>query len=373
MKKKMIAAVSVAALAAGFANAEVKISNNFRIRPVFAEWNFTEADTYSRFSDLDSIQGASDTLTLEAKADYAGVKLVYNNNLTKDSVGFDSYNGWLKFGGLTFTGGLYDSRVANRVTADQNNLSLIEQNWGALYPTAKYDKKTDSFTFNKHNNKFIGQKKLGINANIGALRGVDSDNITALEGTKALSFVADYVISDVGDGKVQIWGAFNKASKEWTDTDHEVDSGYAFRAAYLTDDYSADADLHIRKDTIIAAAFFSLTQKNQIVEGLQATLGFTFAKYDGGVNVAKDNDVKIGGTTVVAKANNTAEEGITYGVDNTYWAIDARARYQIDESLSAGIYTNLTHERYWQKRTCLGHSFERNIQTRRHYHSLWRS
>lgn len=332
--KKIVSAALVASMVAGAAFAEVKISNNFRIRPVLAAWNMgTEAPTFSEYFDLDSVQGASDTLSFEAKTDYAGVKNVINTNLSKDSwdstkddgtqktyfgrYAIDTFNGYLKFGNLTFTGGYFDSRIANRVTNDQNNLSLIEQNWGATYNTAK--KSGNVYITGKTSNKFYGNKKLGVNANVGATLGVDSDNITAVEGTKVISFVADYVFADLGGGNLQVWAALNKNASEWSTTNDDavetvrVDSKYAFRAAYTADAFAANATLHIARRQVIAAAFFS----PKMVDGLAATLGFTFA--NNGQN--KDADDK----------------------SQQYIAIDARARYAINDAAAAGIYLNYTN------------------------------
>ncbi|WP_294430999.1 hypothetical protein [uncultured Treponema sp.] len=340
--KKIVSLVTMTAVAAGLATAEVKISNNFRIRPVIAEFNMgTEADTHTRLFDLDGVQGAKDTIKFDAKNDYAGVTLAIDNNLTGGKFAFDTYSGFLKFGDLTFTGGLYDSRIANRVTKDQNDLSLIEQNWGATYNTAK--KGTDKYKTDKTNKKFYGNKKLGINANVGALAGVDSDNITAIEGTKAISFVADYMFADVAGGKLQLWAALNKAADEWVtqnddgQTTYEVESAYAFRAAYTADAFAFDADLHLRKDTLVAAAFFSPLS----IDNLSSVFGFTFAKSEAYVEKISYSDYKLD-----AKGNivgNTVKKDESYTADDTYWAIDARARYAIDDTMAAGIYLNYTN------------------------------
>ena len=72
-----------------------------------------------------------------------------------------------------------------------------------------------------------------------------------------------------------------------------------------------DADLHITKKNLVAALFFS----PEMVENLQATVGFTFAK--NALDAGEDDDI--------------------------YWAIDARARYAIDKAMSAGIYLNYSN------------------------------
>jgi len=313
--KKIVSAALVASLVAGAAFAEVTVSANFRLRPVFATWNMgTEADTMAEYFDLDSVQGAKDDVTFKAKNDYAGVESAITIDGTNSAVSFSKYTGYLKFGNLTFTGGVFDSRIADRVTKDQNNLSLIEQNWGGIYNTADV-LSGDVYYTKKTNNKIMGNKKLGVNATCGASVGIDSDNITAINGSKAVSFVTDYVFADVAGGKLQVWGALNKNKDEWPTTNDDgvvttkVDSSYAFRAAYTADAFSANATMHIIKKALTAAVFVSPK-----VDGLLSTFGFTFAQDD---NNGDDADV--------------------------YWAIDARARYGIDDATFAGIYLNYTN------------------------------
>ncbi len=333
--KKIVSAVVVGAMVAGSAFAEVKISNNFRIRPVPFQFDSgtEEANRMTLWSMDDGLatgQNAKDTLTFESKNDYAGVKFAFSNGVSKGSsaVGIDSYNGFLKFGDLTFTGGLFDSRVANRVTKDQNNLSFIEQNWGAksvgLSPKEVDKKFSYENGFEQGYLNFAGTKKLGVNPNMFTpisfvtgdkytVKGVDSDNITAIEGTKALSFVVDYVLADVGGGRLQLWGALNKKDDNWVTTNDDgetttvVNSGYAFRADYRMDDFAITADLHITKENLVAAIFFSPLS----VENLIATAGFTFAK-----------------------DSSTGDDG------SIYWAIDARARYALDDAMAIGLYLN---------------------------------
>ena len=325
--KKIVTVALATSMVAASAFAETKISNNFRIRPVIAEWDTgTEAPTYSKYFELDKTQNAKDTLTFESKTDYAGVKFAFSNGVSDGgtSVGIDSYNGFIKFGGLTITGGYFDSRIANRVTNDQNNLSLLEQNWAAKYNTAvangdkykiKYASGYPSMTTVK------GNKKLGVNANSGAAAGIDSDNITAVNGTKSTAFVLDYCFADVAGGKLQLWGALNRKLNEWQTTDDDgantvdVDSSYAFRGAYTADAFAFDANLHIWRRTVVASAFFS----PKMVDGLAATLGFTFA-----------ND----GKTNAGKAKDDAEKWL---------AIDARARYAISDALAASLFINYTN------------------------------
>ena len=328
--KKIVTAVAIAAMAASFAAAEVTISSNFRIRPVIVQNDSgTEAASKTTWaslnnSQLSAAQSAADTIKFTAKSDYAGIVTEVNvaSDAEKSALTISNFNGFLKFGpSFTLTGGILDSRVANRITNDQNNLSLIEQNWGAKGVALK--KPTEK---NTQYVSFSGNKKLGVNPNMFAglkafglkdaknndfkAIGADSDNITAIEGSKALSLVGDYLLSDVAGGKLQFWGALNKADFEWTtkddgETTQVVNSSYAFRAAYTNESITADATFHVAKREFIVAAFVS----PKMIDNLAATVGFTFAK-----NTESKND-------------------------KTFYAIDARARYAIN-ALSLNLLMN---------------------------------
>lgn len=333
--KKIVTAAAIAAMAASFAAAEVTISSNFRIRPVIVQNDSgTEAASKTTWASLDgsglgTAQGASDSIKFAAKSDYAGIVTELDLTAAKDGgVKISNFNGFLKFGpSFTLTGGILDSRVANRITSDQNNLSLIEQNWGAKGVELKTFNKAEPSKNATQYVSFSGNKKLGVNPNMFASLkalglkdankeafktvGADSDNITAIEGTKALSLVGDYLLSDVAGGKLQFWGALNKADSEWTTKNDDkevtqaVNSSYAFRAAYTNSSIAADATFHIAKREFIVAAFVS----PKMIDNLAATVGFTFAK-----NTEKAND-------------------------KTYYAIDARARYAIN-ALSLNLLMN---------------------------------
>lgn len=328
--KKIVTAAAIAAMAASFAAAEVTISSNFRIRPVIVQNDSgTEAASKTTWaslnnSQLSAAQSAADTIKFTAKSDYAGIVTEVNvaSDAEKSALTISNFNGFLKFGpSFTLTGGILDSRVANRITNDQNNLSLIEQNWGAKGVALK--KPTEK---NTQYVSFSGNKKLGVNPNMFAglkafglkdaknndfkAIGADSDNITAIEGSKALSLVGDYLLSDVAGGKLQFWGALNRADSEWTTTDdgettQVVNSSYAFRAAYTNESITADATFHVAKREFIVAAFVS----PKMIDNLAATVGFTFAK-----NTESKND-------------------------KTFYAIDARARYAIN-ALSLNLLMN---------------------------------
>ncbi len=132
--------ITAAAIAASFAAAEVTISSNFRIHPVLVqndsgtELAFKTTWASLNNSQLTAAQGAADTIKFNAKSDYAGIVTEVNvaSDAEKSALTISNFNVFLKFGpSFTLTGGILDSRFANRITTDQNNLSLIEQNWGA--------------------------------------------------------------------------------------------------------------------------------------------------------------------------------------------------------------------------------------------------
>ncbi len=338
--KKIVSAALVASLVAGAAFAEVSVSSNVRVRPVFVQNDSgTECEDLTTWMSLDNNQmkagqAASDSISIKGKTDYAGATVDFNISGTeKASVTMSNYNAYLKFGNLTFTGGLGDSRIANAVTKDQNNLSLIGQNWGGKAAIATPDKTLTKFTASYAT--FAGNKKLGVNPNMFSLYnalekgltgtdpklaplGVDSDNLMAVEGTKALSFVADYMYAIDDASKVQFWAAANKQDSEWTtenddgDTTDVVNSGYSFRAAYSCADFVADANLKLTKRTLVASAFFN----PNMIDNLLAVVGFTFAQ-DSNASAGSDAD--------------------------TFWAVDARARYAINDALNGGIYLNYSN------------------------------
>ena len=104
--KKIVSAALLAAMVAGAASAEVKITSNFRIRPVLFQLDTgTEAADLQTLMSLDNSQmkagqGATDTFKLEAKNDYAGVVTEVNIGATNEKLALTTSNqyGFLKFG-----------------------------------------------------------------------------------------------------------------------------------------------------------------------------------------------------------------------------------------------------------------------------------
>lgn len=119
--KKIVGAVTLAALASGFAFAEATFSVNYRtgIEALYHELGsnttLLNAETGSRLT--------SDALSFKGKADFGGLEL----ELTPDgsnknkNISLAKYNGWINFGDFMFKSGRWDARAVGRVNGDQGN------------------------------------------------------------------------------------------------------------------------------------------------------------------------------------------------------------------------------------------------------------
>ncbi|MBQ3826084.1 MAG: hypothetical protein II811_08110 [Spirochaetaceae bacterium] len=349
--KKLVSAAVIAALVAGAANSEVSIKMNARVRGDLAEMSTSsEADNetvlFSNSSnDTDSVvsSGAADTLKLEAKNDYAGVNFAFSNDLSKGSTGVDSYSAWLLFGGLKFRGSYnVGNRTANRVTTDQNNVSLLEGNLTAAGRVSKgknVGKSNESWSWVKGTLPNSG--KLGINKNlagvfgndgasspaqlVGAV-GADIDNMDLnIEAGKALVWGLEYGLSDVLPGDLTLMAYLVESSGESVtknddgNTTTVLNSQYAFKADYNQKDlFRVTFDGKVAHQKMAFGLFFS----PQMVENLALTVGGTFALDKTGYSLDDD--------TVVIDD------------DITYWGVDFRARYAISEAMAATFYANVS-------------------------------
>ena len=82
--KKLVSAVTIAALTAGALSAEVKIGLQSRTRPSL----YTKVDSYAENADYDilfdfSNESHTDDFSFETKSDYAGAKLVLSAGSNK--------------------------------------------------------------------------------------------------------------------------------------------------------------------------------------------------------------------------------------------------------------------------------------------------
>lgn len=327
--KKLLGAAAIAALVAGAASADVSININGRVRGDAAEWKLaSEAENASVYASLDATNnktvvaaGASDTLTFNAKNDYAGVKFVFSNNMdgsVTTPVKVDSYNAWLKFGNLKIQGNYGGMRSIGRVTGDQNAVSLLEANLaGKGVVSTRTAVTTDTWSWKTVT--YGNSGKLGINNKIvaitGAGVGADVNNLGASNGTTVLTYGVEYPVVE----GLTLKGYLNRASAAWETTDDDggtttVNSQWAFEAEYkMADTVQLAFDARLAGHRRQA---FGLYVKPLMVENLDAVLGFTFAR--------------------------DAQTAHAIDKTNTFWALDARARYAVSDAMAFTLFANLT-------------------------------
>lgn len=321
--KKLLGAAAIAALVAGAASADVSININGRVRGDAAEWKLaSEAENASVYASLDAANsktvvaaGPSDTLTFNAKNDYAGVKFAFSNNLN-GSIGVDSYNAWLKFGNLKIQGNYGGMRSIGRATGDQNAVSLLEAN---LSGKGVVSTGSDTAGWSWKTVTYGNSGKLGINNKIvaitGAGVGADVNNLGASNGKTVLTYGVEYPVVE----GLTLKGYLNKSSAAWETTDDDggvttVNSQWAFEAEYKMAD-----TIQLAFDARLAGhrrQAFGLYVKPLMVENLDAVLGFTFAR--------------------------DAQTAHAIDKTNTFWALDARARYAVSDAMAFTLFANLT-------------------------------
>ena len=328
--KKIVSAVALASLVAGAFAADFTFKSEIKYQANALEYSSGKDATQTAFATHGKADGATtkDTFQINVKGENVAINGKFD--ATKDKVVVNTANGLITWGNANITFGRFESRFTGRVTNDQNDLSLIEQNYtgnagvwvkdgdnapvnGAL-GTWKYD-------------TVIGTKKLGINPNLGlnSKAGQDADCVSDIQGGKTDSVAFDYTIAESLPGKLLL-KAVAKSSKEAWDTANDDgtkktynNSAYSFEAAFTHDAFLADAVVNLDADSVGSWGFY-FTPK--MVDNLTAVLGFTYAWDET--------------PTVKAKTLNA-------GDPSKYWAIDARARYAFTDEFAAGIYTNVTN------------------------------
>ena len=318
--KKLLGAAAIAALVAGAASADVSININGRVRGDAAEWKLaSEAENASVYASLDVANdktvvasSPSDTLAFNAKNDYAGVKFVFSNNMNGGNVttpiSVDSYNAWLKFGNLKIQGNYGGMRSIGRVTGDQNNVSLLEAN---LSGKGVVSTGSDTAGWSWEIVTYGNSGKLGINKQIVAITkagvGADVNNLGTINGSNALTYGVEYPVVE----GLTLKGYLNKSSATCETTDDDggvttVNSQWAFEAEYkMADTVQLAFDARLAGKRRQA---FGLYVKPLMVENLDAVLGFTFAR--------------------------DAQTAHLIDKTNTFWALDARARYAVSDAMA---------------------------------------
>ncbi len=130
--KKIITAAAIAAMAASFATAEVKVGVNYRTgiwalqheldsgKPTYVFNNDTKT---TPFSKTGSGRSTSDALTFKGSAEYGGLELEIDPTQSggSKSLSLEKYNGWINFGNFMIKSGTWDSRAVGRVNGDEGN------------------------------------------------------------------------------------------------------------------------------------------------------------------------------------------------------------------------------------------------------------
>ncbi len=297
--KKLVSAAVIAALVAGAANAEVKLSANARARANILKSTIAKSDSDSNHNDWLNLKGwgdASDTVSISAKEDFGGLDITTTiNSTTADEkyATFDTYDAWLKFGSFTLKAGKYSTRNADRPRNNTTDVNLLDGNagkWG-VNPT------------------FSG------NGNAGYY-GKDFDNITAISGTSKLSFLGSYEIKDALPGALTFFlGAVeNQTAKYGADDTVVYYHNYSKNTVYSGCSFSA---LYNQKDTVkLEAVVRSFTEdvfgaglyaNLLMVENMNIGLGFTF------VNDSTEN------------------------AKNSAWAAQTMTSYKISDELTATL------------------------------------
>ena len=342
--KKIVSAVALASLVAGAFAADFTFKSEIKYQmnaleyasgkdgtlTAFATQNGVNAGTVAK-GNVEKNYGTKDTFQINAKGENVAINGKFD--ATAEKVTVNTANAVVTLGNANITFGRFESRFANRVTTDQNDLSLIEQNYT-----------TDAGVWNKSGSKknandkgitvntwgydaVIGNKKLGINPNLGlnSIAGIDADNVSCVSGNKTDSVAFDYTIAESLPGKLLLKAVVKSKIATWASDSDDAEkstrnnSAYSFEAAFTHDAFTADFVTNLDDDNV---GSWGLYISPKVVDALTATLGFTYAWDE----------------TTAVKANTE-----NAGDPSKYWAIDARARYAFTDEFAAGIYTNVTN------------------------------
>jgi hypothetical protein len=119
--KKIVGAVTLAALASGFAFAEASFNVTYRTG-INALYHKLGSNT-TLLDATTSNRTTSDALSFKGKTDFGGIELELDPLVTADaqSISLVKYNGWINFGDFMFKSGTWDARAVGRVNKDQGN------------------------------------------------------------------------------------------------------------------------------------------------------------------------------------------------------------------------------------------------------------
>lgn len=306
--KKIVSAIALGAAAASLATAEVTVSQNFRFRPdllkvesIDKTVNATDAtknkDAYTKttFGDLDSYGACSDTLGIAGKTDFAGFKvdLTLTSGITStgnlggnegkgETVAIDNYYGWLTWGAFNLTGGVYDSRFTSRGNYTATEEGILDKEFakglglsGSLVGYLDADGKQQKWGT-------YGLKDFG--------------NVSQVDASNYLSFLADYTLDDIGGGKLLLKGGlvendaagssklkntdlsktpFVTTKNDDGNTTFQQSAGYVFEAAWANDEV-AKVDVIFKKPVNKLYGVGVYITPMMIPNAKNVVLGFTY-------------------------------------------------------------------------------------------------
>lgn len=274
--KKVLGVAVAASLVAGMAFADVSVTLNGRMRSNMYHYKETDAGTktvnlYNLDDGTTKHAGSgsmSDTLAFDAKTDYAGVHLEMAPVAGNDAPKVDNtYNAFVKFGDLKLTYGQLDSRFVNRYNVTAGESGLLDSDDIAKYGTALLS------------GSYAGAK--------------DSNNFSALNGTKVVDLIADYTFADVAGGKLLVKAALQKNAYKTEvsgDKTTNTKAGYAFEADFQNDAANVQVLFKAPKDKQTLFGIFAEAKGLPV----KAAAGFTYAQ-DKNDGTAKGNIMVIDG------------------------------------------------------------------------------
>ena len=308
--KKLVSAAVIAALVAGAANAEVKLSANARARANILKSTIAKSDSDSNHNDWLNLKGAgdaSDTVSISAKEAFGGLDITTTiNSTTADEkyATFDTYDAWLKFGSFTLKAGKYGTRNADRPRNNTTDINLLDGDagkWGI-------------------NPAFTTKDAKGNVIKDAGYYGKDFDNITAINGTSKLSFLGSYEIKDALPGTLTFFlgavendknGEKEPAVYYHNYSKNKVDSGCSFAALYnQKDTVKLEAVVRSFTEDVFGAGLYA---NLLMVENLNLGLGFTF------VNDSTEN------------------------AKNSAWAAQTMTSYKISDELTATLQARFSN------------------------------
>lgn len=278
--KKIVSAVAIAAMAAGLATADVKISTNYRLGTNLLTVNPGEggAADVQGFNDLTKTAWDDDT-KISAAGEHAGI--VYVLKTSESSLGMNYGYAWLNWGNFTLFGGTRDER------GFMKRANPLDGNWW---------------------NNYCEFAKPGLHKAVGF--GLDAGNVTGDQaGKKAVNFTTAFAIND--DANVNVAFFKNKTGEKVFDYFNAAAQFNFKQEAFIlnvTGKYNHNAATDADDDDWSVGAYANLL----VVDGLDNLIGLTFAK---------DEDSKIS--------------------DKVFVGIDLRLAYKLD-ALNLYTLNNLT-------------------------------